>query len=166
MPAPVAPDAAATVSMRRPSDPVRELTEILREIGARPTYDHERNLTDPCCRCGTVDRYRDLVEIGRYTRPMGGGLRPGDAIVRPMCERCREETEPQTPSVGDIVEWIADGDGRARLGTVTSIEPGGRINLESEEIGRGGKRKLVPFWFDAHEVSRLRVVESTKGSRP
>ena len=93
-PAPIAPDTAPTVSMRAPSDPVRELCEILSEVGARVTLDRHRNNTHPCYSCGTIYQPRDLVTIGTYTRPMGGNLRPGDPIVRPMCARCREMTEP------------------------------------------------------------------------
>lgn len=61
------------------------------------------DLTDPCCRCVTVERARELVQIGTYTRPMGAGIQPGDPIVRPMCAPCREATATTTPAAGRAV---------------------------------------------------------------
>lgn len=78
---------------------IRELGELLREAGARVTLDQHRSISLPCVLCSTISEPRDLVRIGTYTRPMGGNLRPGDAIVRPMCVRCRELTEPAPPAV-------------------------------------------------------------------
>jgi hypothetical protein len=75
-------------------DPVAELSDLLRDAGARPTLDMERSTALPCVRCHTTSEPRDLVRIGTYTRPMGGGLRPGDAITRPMCKACVTTTEP------------------------------------------------------------------------
>jgi hypothetical protein len=75
-------------------DPIRELGELLEAAGARVTLDRDRNVTHPCVRCRTTTEPRELVTIGTYTRPMGGNLRPGDAIVRPLCAACREATEP------------------------------------------------------------------------
>lgn len=75
------------------------LGELLREAGARVTLDRHRNVNGPCVLCETTSEPRDLVTIGTYTRPMGGNLRPGDAMVRPMCARCRDLTDPSTPGV-------------------------------------------------------------------
>lgn len=73
-------------------DPVTQLTELLTEAGARPTIDHHRNVTHACYLCGTTTAPRELVTVGVYTRPMGGGLRAGDAIRRPLCASCEEQT--------------------------------------------------------------------------
>jgi hypothetical protein len=75
-------------------DPMQLLGELLDAAGARVTLDPARNATHPCVRCRTTSEPRDLVQIGTYTRPMGGNLRPGDPIVRPMCAACRAATEP------------------------------------------------------------------------
>lgn len=73
-------------------DPVEQLSAILREVGARPTIDVQRTTRRPCYLCGTEDSPRALVEIGVYTRRMGGNLQPGDKIERPLCKRCEELT--------------------------------------------------------------------------
>jgi hypothetical protein len=67
-----------------------ELINVLRN--ARVTLDPDRSTAKACILCHTVAEPRDLVQIGTYTRHMGGGIRPGDAIERPMCARCREKT--------------------------------------------------------------------------
>ena len=69
-----------------------ELDALLKEAGARPTFDRARDVTHPCVVCGTVVEPRELVTIGMYTRRMDGGLQPGDPIERPMCKRCEELT--------------------------------------------------------------------------
>ena len=71
------------------TDPIAELTELLRLVGARPTFDAERSIAKPCMICGTTERPRNLVQIGTWTRPIGGHL-VGDAISRPMCAPCEE----------------------------------------------------------------------------
>jgi hypothetical protein len=73
-------------------DPVAELTAVLRDAGVRPTLDRERNVTHPCTICLTLAHPRQLIEIGRYTRKMGGNINPGDAIERPMCASCVKAT--------------------------------------------------------------------------
>jgi hypothetical protein len=75
---------------------VDELIDLLREANIRPTLDFDADLTRPCVLCATTEEPRDLIVIGKYTRRMGGGLIPGDAIRRPMCARCREATEDPT----------------------------------------------------------------------
>lgn len=72
-----------------------KLIELLREAGARPTFDRERSIALPCVICGTTAQPRDLVTVGTYTRRMGGGIQPGDRIDRPMCMRCQELTAPR-----------------------------------------------------------------------
>ena len=52
------------------------------------TMDRRRSIALPCWRCETADVPRTLVEIGRYTRAVGGGNLPGDKIERPMCPAC------------------------------------------------------------------------------
>lgn len=81
-------------------DAVRQLSDLLREAGARVTFDRRRTFNDPCWLCATTSEPRELVAIGTYTRPMGGNLQPGDRIERPLCARCREMTEPVTPAEG------------------------------------------------------------------
>lgn len=78
----------------RPKNAIHQLCDLIREAGVRVTFDPHRSMTDPCVGCGTLKAPRELVQIDTYTRPMGGGLRVGDPIVRPMCEPCREATEP------------------------------------------------------------------------
>lgn len=78
--------------MTNTRDPVAELAEILRAAGIRPTFDPDRNIRRPCVICGETDEPRELVTIGTYARRMGGNLQPGDAIQRPMCKRCEEQT--------------------------------------------------------------------------
>lgn len=73
-------------------DPIKELDAMLAAAGLRPTFDKDRSTAKPCVLCGEADKPRDLVEIGVYTRRMGGNLQPGDKIVRPMCARCVELT--------------------------------------------------------------------------
>lgn len=73
-------------------DPIAELTKILREVNARPTFDADRSTAKPCIICRTTTEPRDLVTIGKYTRMMAGNLLPGDNIDRPMCAACREAT--------------------------------------------------------------------------
>lgn len=75
-------------------DPVAYLGKMLAEVGARVTIDARRCTTDPCWMCGTSKAPRDLVTIGTYTRPMGGNLRPGDRIDRPLCASCEKLTQP------------------------------------------------------------------------
>lgn len=77
------------------TDAIEELAEVLRQVGARPTLDRLRNFTHPCYSCGTTDEPRELVEIGRYSRPrIGGSCQVGDAIRRPLCPACRSMSEP------------------------------------------------------------------------
>jgi hypothetical protein len=78
------------------NDPIKALDIALRAAGARPTFDHLRSTRLPCVICGETQLPRDLVTIGVYTRRMGGNLRDGDRIDRPMCASCRELTEPIT----------------------------------------------------------------------
>lgn len=73
------------------ADHVAKLGELLREIGARVTFDPERSIAKPCIVCGTTEQPRDLVQIGTFTRPLGGHA-PGDKITRPMCATCEERT--------------------------------------------------------------------------
>lgn len=75
------------------ADPITELGLLLAAAGARATFDRHRNLTHPCYRCGTTERPRDLVTVGRYLRPFGGGLLPGDRLVRPLCKSCDDDTK-------------------------------------------------------------------------
>jgi hypothetical protein len=70
---------------------VARLAALLKEAGARVTFDPERSIAKPCIICGTLERPRDLVAIGTFARPIGGHL-PGDAITRPMCAICEEAT--------------------------------------------------------------------------
>lgn len=74
-------------------DAIGALSALLKSAGARCTMDRRRNVTHPCWRCGTTERPRDLIAIGTYTRPMGGGIQPGDAIKRPLCAECIAATE-------------------------------------------------------------------------
>lgn len=74
-------------------DAIGALSAALRSAGARCTMDRRRNVTHPCWRCGTTERPRDLIAIGTYTRLMGGGIQPGDAIKRPLCAECIAATE-------------------------------------------------------------------------
>jgi hypothetical protein len=75
-------------------DPIKALDIGLRAAGARVTMDPDRSTARPCVICRTTSEPRDLVQIGTYTRRMGGNLQPGDRIDRPMCARCRALTEP------------------------------------------------------------------------
>lgn len=140
-------------------DPVDELTELLREAGVRATLDPRRNSAHPCYRCNTTSELRYLVTIGTYTRPMGGNLRPGDSIVRPLCQQCREATEPVAPAVGDTVEW-ARGGGLQR-GVVVEINASGCVFVDFSDTDTRGKRVTgtARVWWDPHEVSQLRVVK-------
>lgn len=78
------------------SDPIAELSALLKEAGAHVTFDRHRSIALPCYRCNTTDRPRDLVTIGHYSRPFGGNLQPGDRIVRPLCKHCEVDTTPDT----------------------------------------------------------------------
>lgn len=73
-------------------DPIGALDAALREAGARPTLDRHRSMALPCYICGEETAPRTLVQIGTYTRRMGGNLQPGDRIERPLCARCDEAT--------------------------------------------------------------------------
>lgn len=73
------------------SDPIAELDQLLKEAGLRPTFDPERSIAKPCMICGAKDKPRDLVQIGTWTRRIGGH-EIGDAITRPMCASCEERT--------------------------------------------------------------------------
>ena len=70
---------------------VDQLVELLKQAGARVTYDSERSIEKPCYVCRTVTVERKLVAIGKFTRCIGGH-HPGDQIMRPMCESCEEKT--------------------------------------------------------------------------
>jgi hypothetical protein len=72
-------------------DPVAELCALLKEIGARVTFDPERSVAKPCMICGKTDVPRTLVEIGTWSRRIGGHA-IGDPIARPMCAACEEMT--------------------------------------------------------------------------
>jgi hypothetical protein len=72
-------------------DAVDELSRLLKECKARVTFDPERSIAKPCIVCGTTEQPRDLVQIGTFTRRMGGHI-PGDKITRPMCTACVELT--------------------------------------------------------------------------
>jgi hypothetical protein len=78
------------------TDSVHQLDALLVEANAHVTFDYDRNVTYPCVVCGERFKSRSLVTIGVYTRRMPGNLQPGDAIVRPMCARCRDLTETQS----------------------------------------------------------------------
>jgi hypothetical protein len=69
-------------------DAIAALDAALKAAGGRPTFDPHRSTAKPCVLCGTTSEPRDLITIGTYTRHMGGNLRPGDKIDRPMCARC------------------------------------------------------------------------------
>lgn len=73
-------------------DPVGALSAMLREAGARVTFDGRANVTHPCWRCGTTEKPRELEVIGVYARWLGGNLEPGDKIRRPLCGACQEDT--------------------------------------------------------------------------
>jgi hypothetical protein len=75
---------------------IDELGELLRLANAHVTFDRRRNVTHPCWRCGDTEARRDLVQIGTYSRAMGGNLRPGDPIVRPLCPACTAATADDT----------------------------------------------------------------------
>jgi hypothetical protein len=72
-------------------DAVAELSRILKECGARVTFDPERSIAKPCMICGTTEQPRDLVKIGTWSRHIGGHA-IGDAITRPLCASCEEMT--------------------------------------------------------------------------
>lgn len=74
-------------------DAIGALSALLRASGARVTFDPERSIAKPCIVCGTTEQPRDLVQIGTFTRPLGGHI-PGDPITRPMCAACEEMTRP------------------------------------------------------------------------
>lgn len=73
-------------------DPVGALSAMLRDAGARVTFDGRANVTHPCWRCGTTEKPRELEVIGVYARWLGGNLEPGDKIRRPLCGACQEDT--------------------------------------------------------------------------
>lgn len=82
-------------------DPLAYLDKLLKESGIRATLDARRCMTDPCWLCATSKAPRDLVAIGVYTRPMGGNLRPGDRIERPLCASCEKLTQPPPAPADD-----------------------------------------------------------------
>lgn len=74
-------------------EPFKALDAALRESGARVTFDRHRSTALPCHVCGSTTVLRDLVQIGVYTRTMGGNIRPGDPIERPLCASCQKLSE-------------------------------------------------------------------------
>lgn len=71
------------------SDHFDELLALLKDCGARPTLDFARNNTHPCFMCGeSAKKYRDLRHVGSFIGPAPGGFLRGDAMDRPICERC------------------------------------------------------------------------------
>lgn len=73
---------------------LKELCDLLDGMNARVTFDRRRDVTRPCWLCDTEDEPRRLIRIGTYDRPMGGNKRPGDPIMRPLCDGCIVATEP------------------------------------------------------------------------
>jgi hypothetical protein len=63
------------------SDLTAELIAILKEVGAKVTFDSGRNFNNPCTFCGTKDEPRELVDIGHYFN--------GDLLTRPVCKTCK-----------------------------------------------------------------------------
>lgn len=57
-----------------------ELVELLKDCGARCTFDSGRDFTHPCTFCGRSDESRKLVDLGIYY--------DGDKLTRPVCTRC------------------------------------------------------------------------------
>jgi hypothetical protein len=57
-----------------------ELLHLLRESGARVTFDSGRNQTHPCTFCATTTEPRTLQDLGAYV--------DGDTLTRPVCLRC------------------------------------------------------------------------------
>ena len=84
--------------MRRPIDAVALLSRLLRAADAKPTLDPERSTRLGCFVCGTTATPRALVTVGYWTRKTTRGG-AGDPIDRPMCESCREATDPPVVSV-------------------------------------------------------------------
>lgn len=120
-------------------DPVKALGLALEACGAVPTFDRHRSTADPCVVCGTNDVPRDLVQIGTYTRRMGGNLKPGDRIMRPMCASCEKLTT------------VSDGDGK----TVGMTAPA----VRSRWIHKGCKRTCIVL--KVHERTGARAGEVT-----
>jgi DNA-binding NtrC family response regulator len=70
------------------SDPIEELSDLLREAGVTVTFDRGRDITHPCTFCGSRPVHggvHDLVDIGTYPN--------GNALTRPVCEACRPIAE-------------------------------------------------------------------------
>lgn len=84
-------------------DAIKMLCNAIRDSGARMTMDRRRSTALPCWRCETTDVPRDLIEIGRYTRAVGGNNLPGDRIDRPMCPACVAAIAEMTPAASQAV---------------------------------------------------------------
>jgi hypothetical protein len=68
------------------SEATEQLAALLKESGARVTFDSGRDITKPCTFCGTpADPTHQLRDIGRYPN--------GNTITRPVCEDCSEVGE-------------------------------------------------------------------------
>ena len=99
-------------------DAIKMLCNAIRDSGAGMTMDRRRSTALPCWRCETTDVPRDLIEIGRYTRAVGGNNLPGDRIDRPMCPTCvaaiAEATTAASHAVAPpepvAVEWLGNDD--------------------------------------------------------
>lgn len=62
-------------------DPIAQLSAHLRAAGLHASLDSGRSFKRPCTFCGTDERPRELVRIGRYG--------DGSSIERPVCEPCK-----------------------------------------------------------------------------
>ena len=76
------------------SNAVGDLASLLRDADIRVSFDGERDATKPCVICGGYAderEWNELVVVGCYVVATAGGIRPGDAVERPVCVPCREQ---------------------------------------------------------------------------
>lgn len=66
-------------------DPFAQIDASLMLAGTRATFDFGRSTHRACTFCGTTERPRDLVTIGRYIN--------GELLTRPVCLRCKPLAE-------------------------------------------------------------------------
>ena len=78
------------------SPAVERLRKIVAETGMTVTLDLDRDINKPCFNCGVTSVPRSLVEVGRWSRPVGQRGDAGHAILRPLCSTCASVAPAKT----------------------------------------------------------------------
>lgn len=118
-------------------DPIKLLSAMLRDAGARATFDLGASIVRPCTVCGAPGPH-ELVLIGTYL--------DGSPLRRPVCEQHRllmhlHGAEPDNQQLQVLAAYEAAREGRSRRAPTTERlreELGKRLRGAPAVFGRVG----------------------------